>query len=45
MANIILVSNRLSVSVEKRKSKLEFRPSMGGLATGLSSLEQKDRIL
>ena len=45
MANVILVSNRLSVSVEKRKAKLEFKPSMGGLATGLSSLEQKDRIL
>ncbi|MEE9308023.1 MAG: bifunctional alpha,alpha-trehalose-phosphate synthase (UDP-forming)/trehalose-phosphatase [Spirochaetia bacterium] len=45
MANVILVSNRLSVSVEKRKSKLEFKPSMGGLATGLSSLGQKDRIL
>ncbi|MEE8591328.1 MAG: bifunctional alpha,alpha-trehalose-phosphate synthase (UDP-forming)/trehalose-phosphatase [Spirochaetia bacterium] len=45
MANLILVSNRLSVSVEKRKSKLEFKPSMGGLATGLSSLGQKDRIL
>jgi trehalose 6-phosphate synthase/phosphatase len=45
MANLILVSNRLSVSVEKKKGKLEFKPSMGGLATGLSSLDQKDKLL
>jgi trehalose 6-phosphate synthase/phosphatase len=45
MANLILVSNRLSVSVEKKKGKLEFQPSMGGLATGLSSLDQKDKLL
>ncbi len=45
MANLILVSNRLSVSVEQKKLKLEFKPSMGGLATGLSSLESKDELL
>ena len=45
MANLILVSNRLSVSVEKKKGKLEFKASMGGLATGLSSLDQKDEML
>ena len=45
MANLILVSNRLSVSVERKKGKLEFKPSMGGLATGLSSLEHQDRLL
>ncbi|MBN2551377.1 MAG: bifunctional alpha,alpha-trehalose-phosphate synthase (UDP-forming)/trehalose-phosphatase [Spirochaetales bacterium] len=45
MANLILVSNRLSVSVEKKKGKLEFKPSMGGLATGLSSLDQKESLL
>jgi len=39
MARIILVSNRLSVSVQRRKGRLEFAQSMGGLATGLSSLE------
>jgi trehalose 6-phosphate synthase/phosphatase len=45
MSNLILVSNRLSVSVEKKKGKLEFKPSMGGLATGLSSLEQTEKQL
>jgi trehalose 6-phosphate synthase/phosphatase len=39
MAKIILVSNRLSVSVQRRKGRLEFAQSMGGLATGLSCLE------
>ena len=39
MARIILVSNRLSVSVQRRKGRLELAQSMGGLATGLSSLE------
>ena len=45
MAKLILVSNRLSVSVERKKGKLEFKPSMGGLATGLSSLDQKESLL
>jgi trehalose 6-phosphate synthase/phosphatase len=45
MANLILISNRLSVSVERKKGKLEFKPSMGGLATGLSSLEHNDKQL
>jgi trehalose 6-phosphate synthase/phosphatase len=45
MANLILVSNRLSVSLEKKKGQLEFKPSMGGLATGLSALDPKDNLL
>lgn len=34
---LTLVSNRLPVSVKKVGGKLEFSPSVGGLATGLSS--------
>lgn len=34
---LTLVSNRLPVSVKKVGGKLEFAPSVGGLATGLSS--------
>ncbi|MFZ2545195.1 MAG: bifunctional alpha,alpha-trehalose-phosphate synthase (UDP-forming)/trehalose-phosphatase [Candidatus Saccharimonadales bacterium] len=34
---IIIVSNRLPVSVKKENGKLMFFPSVGGLATGLSS--------
>jgi trehalose 6-phosphate synthase/phosphatase len=35
--SLIIVSNRLPVSVKKTDGKLEFYPSIGGLATGLSS--------
>jgi trehalose 6-phosphate synthase/phosphatase len=34
---LTLVSNRLPISVKKVDGKLEFSPSVGGLATGLSS--------
>jgi trehalose 6-phosphate synthase/phosphatase len=35
MKRLVIVSNRLPVSVEKRKGNLHFRSSIGGLATGL----------
>lgn len=34
---LLIVSNRLPVSVEKRKGELLYRPSVGGVATGLST--------
>ena len=34
---IIIVSNRLPVSVKRVDGRLEYYPSVGGLATGLSS--------
>lgn len=37
MAQVIIVSNRLPVSVKKEGGELVFSPSVGGLATGLSS--------
>lgn len=37
MPQVIIVSNRLPVSVKKEGGKLEFFASVGGLATGLSS--------
>jgi trehalose 6-phosphate synthase/phosphatase len=37
MAQVIIVSNRLPVSVKKENGQLSFYPSLGGLATGLSS--------
>ena len=40
MQRIILVSNRLPVTVEKKKGELHFRNSTGGLATGLDSFHQ-----
>ena len=37
MQRLLIVSNRLPVSVEKRRRGLRFEPSVGGLATGLRS--------
>lgn len=37
MQRLLIISNRLPVSVEKRKRGLRFEPSIGGLATGLKS--------
>jgi len=34
---LVIVSNRLPLSVEKRKRGLRFEPSIGGLATGLKA--------
>ncbi len=35
---LLIVSNRLPIIVEKRRNKLQFQKSAGGLATGLSSI-------
>jgi len=37
MGRLLVVSNRLPVTVKKRKQSLEFVQSVGGLATGLGS--------
>src|ERR1700691_6307342 len=37
MSGLIIVSNRLPISVKKVNGRLEFFPSIGGLATGLAS--------
>ncbi|TVQ24753.1 MAG: bifunctional alpha,alpha-trehalose-phosphate synthase (UDP-forming)/trehalose-phosphatase [Spirochaetaceae bacterium] len=37
MSKIILVSNRLSVSAQRTNEGFSYNPSVGGLATGLSS--------
>ena len=45
MGRIIIVSNRLPVTVTKREGKLYFHPSAGGLATGLGSFyREKDGL-
>jgi len=36
LQNLIIVSNRLPISVKKTENGLEFYPSIGGLATGLA---------
>ncbi|MES2876164.1 MAG: bifunctional alpha,alpha-trehalose-phosphate synthase (UDP-forming)/trehalose-phosphatase [Patescibacteria group bacterium] len=41
---LVVVSNRLPVSVVKKDGILEFESSSGGLATAMSSLDQSDKI-
>ncbi|TVR34523.1 MAG: bifunctional alpha,alpha-trehalose-phosphate synthase (UDP-forming)/trehalose-phosphatase [Spirochaetaceae bacterium] len=45
MGKVLLVSNRLSTSVSLDADGPHFSPSMGGLATGLSSLHQQENSL
>lgn len=40
MGKLLIVSNRLPVSVEKRKGGLHYATSVGGLATGLRSVSE-----
>ena len=40
MQRLLIISNRLPVSVEKRKRGLRFEPSIGGLATGLRAFHK-----
>jgi trehalose 6-phosphate synthase/phosphatase len=39
MSRLIIVSNRLPVSVTRQADALSFQPSVGGVATGIASLE------
>lgn len=41
---LVIVSNRLPVSVVKKDGVLNFEASSGGLATAMSSLNQSDKI-
>ena len=40
MSKVIIVSNRLPVSVKKENGRIRYQSSLGGLATGLSSYVQ-----
>jgi len=39
MSRLLIVSNRLPITIDKNQDKLNYSPSAGGLATGLDSLE------
>ncbi|MEM7572584.1 MAG: bifunctional alpha,alpha-trehalose-phosphate synthase (UDP-forming)/trehalose-phosphatase [Bacteroidota bacterium] len=39
MSRLIIISNRLPVTVDRREGELHYHPSAGGLATGLNSLD------
>ena len=38
MSRLIIVSNRLPVSVSRKKDKIHYHQSVGGVATGIASL-------
>ena len=40
MGRLLVIANRLQFSIAKRAGEFHFRPSPGGLATGLSSLPE-----
>lgn len=44
-SKIIVVSNRLPVSVKKRRKEIKFQQSPGGLATGLRSLQKYKKTI
>ena len=39
MSRLIIISNRLPVTIDQKEGELHFYPSAGGLATGLISME------
>ena len=45
MPRILLVSNRLSITIEKRNNNLNYKQSVGGLATGLGSFYQENNSI
>lgn len=45
MGRLLIVSNRLPINIVKRKGNLSFQPSVGGLATGLSTVYQSKKSL
>jgi len=45
MSRILIVSNRLPVTASKSEGKINFIPSVGGLATGISSFHQNHDCL
>ncbi len=45
MARLVIISNRLPVTITEKKGKLNIRPSTGGLATGLNSLSKKYKVI
>ena len=45
MQRLVIVSNRLPVSVERGPEGFDFRPSIGGLATSLSTLREEREMV
>ena len=45
MVKNIIVSNRLPIKITKLNGSFDFKPSSGGLATGLSSIHKNNKSL
>ena len=45
MVRTIIVSNRLPFQIKKQKKNITYRPSIGGLATGLKSVHSEKNSL
>jgi trehalose 6-phosphate synthase/phosphatase len=45
MQRTIIISNRLPVKIQRKDNELTFKPSEGGLATGLGSIYRKNNNL
>ena len=45
MSRLIIVSNRLPINVVKKGNSLQFQPSVGGVATGLSSVSKSTKCI
>ncbi|HDS84106.1 MAG TPA: bifunctional alpha,alpha-trehalose-phosphate synthase (UDP-forming)/trehalose-phosphatase [Phycisphaerales bacterium] len=45
MSRLLIISNRLPVSVTRQADSLSFQPSVGGVATGIASLEEPKQRL
>ena len=45
MDSNIIVSNRLPIQITKSNDKFDFKPSTGGLATGLNSIHKRGDTL
>lgn len=45
MSRTIIVSNRLPVKIQRKENEIIFKPSEGGLATGLGSIYKKNNNL
>lgn len=45
MARIVIVSNRLPITIDRKQGEFIYYPSAGGLATGLRSLDQSTEKL
>ncbi len=39
MSRLVIISNRLPITVNRSDGELHYHPSAGGLATGLNSLD------